>query len=53
MIQIVMKPTPGAGVVDRENLYTALFNGEDIGMKVRALRASHAEEKVMEIERSH
>lgn len=49
MIQIVMKPVPGEGVVARETLYTALFNGADIGMKVRALRASHAEEKVMEM----
>lgn len=49
MIQIVMKPVPGERVVNRETLYTALFNGEDIGMKVRALRASHAEEKVMEM----
>jgi hypothetical protein len=49
MIQIVMKPTPGAGVVDRETLYTALFNGEDVGLRVRGLRASHAEEKMMVI----
>lgn len=49
MIQIVMKPVPGEGVVNRETLYTALFNGKDIGMRVRALRASHAEEKVMEV----
>ena len=49
MIQIVMKPVPGEGVVHKETLYTALFNGADIGMKVRALRASHAEEKVMEM----
>lgn len=49
MIQIVMKPVPGEGVVHGETLYTALFNGGDIGMKVRALRASHAEEKVMEM----
>lgn len=49
MIQIVMKPVPGQGVVNRETLYTALFNGTDIGMKVRALRASHAKEKVMEM----
>ena len=49
MIQIVMKPVPGEGVVNRETLYTALFNGADIGVKVRALRASHAEEKVMEM----
>ena len=49
MIQIVMKPTPDAGVVDRETLYTALFNGEDVGLRVRGLRASHAEEKMMVI----
>lgn len=49
MIQIVMKPVPRQGVVNRESLYTALFNGEDIGMQVRALRASHAEQKVMEM----
>lgn len=49
MIQIVMKPTPGEGVVDRETLYTALFNGEDVGLRVRGLRASHAEEKMMVI----
>ena len=49
MIQIVMKPTPGAGVQDRETLYTALFNGEDVGLRVRGLRASHAEEKMMVI----
>lgn len=49
MIQIMMKPVPGKGVVNRETLYTAFFNGADIGMKVRARRASHAEEKVMEM----
>lgn len=49
MIQIVMKPVPGEGVVHRETLYTALFNGADIGIRVRALRASHADEKVMEM----
>lgn len=42
-----MKPVPGEGVVNRETLYTALFNGEDVGLKVRGLRASHAEEKMM------
>ena len=47
MIQIVMKPTPGEGVVNRETLYTALFNGGDIGLRVRGLRASHAEAKMM------
>lgn len=49
MIQLVMKPTPGEGVVDRETLYTALFNGEDVGLRVRGLRASHAEAKMMAI----
>ena len=52
MIQIVMKPTPGAGVQDRETLYTALFNGEDVGLRVRGLRASHAEAKMMAIFRA-
>jgi hypothetical protein len=47
MIQIVMKPVPGEGVVNRETLYTALFNGRDVGLRVRALRASHAEAKLM------
>ena len=52
MIQIVMKPTPDTGVVDRETLYTALFDGEDVGLRVRALRASHAEAKMMAIFRA-
>ena len=52
MIQIVMKPTSGEGVVDRETLYTALFNGEDVGLRVRGLRASHAEAKMMAVFRS-
>ena len=47
MIQIVMKPTPGEGVVHGETLYTALFNGEDVWLRVRGLRASHAEAKMM------
>ena len=47
MIQIVMKPTPGEGVVRGETLYMALFNGEDVGLRVRGLRASHAEAKMM------
>lgn len=46
MIQIVMKPEK-APVVNREGLYVALFNGRDLGLRVRALRASHAEEKLM------
>ena len=49
MIQIVMKPAPGEGVVHGETLYAALFNGEDVGLRVRGLRASHAEEKMMVI----
>ena len=47
MIQIVMKPAQ-APVVNREGLYVALFNGRDLGLRVRALRASHAEAKLME-----
>ena len=47
MIQIVMKPDK-APVVNREGLYAALFNGRDLGLRVRALRASHAEAKLME-----
>lgn len=47
MIQIVMKPEK-APVVNREGLYVALFNGRDVGLRVRALRASHAEAKLME-----
>lgn len=49
MIQIVMKPDYDAGVVERESLYRCLFNGEDVGLRVRGLRASHAEEKLMVI----
>ena len=47
MIQVVMK-TEKAPVVNREGLYVALFNGRDLGLRVRALRASHAEAKLME-----
>jgi len=47
MIQIVMKPTPGSGIVNKETLYTCLFNGEDVGLRVRGLKAAHAEEKMM------
>ncbi len=45
MIQIVMKPDK-APVVNREGLYVALLNGRDVGLRVRALRASHAEAKL-------
>lgn len=47
MIQIVMKPQK-APVVNRETLYAALVNGRDIGLRVRGLRASHAEAKLAE-----
>lgn len=49
MIQIVMKPDYEAGIVDKESLYRVICNGEDIGLRVRGLRAAHAEEKLMEI----
>ena len=49
MIQIVMKPDYDAGIVERESLYKCIFNGEDVGLRIRALRAAHAEEKLMEI----
>lgn len=46
MIQIVMKPDK-APVVNHEGLYVALLNGRDVGLRVRALRASHAEAKLV------
>jgi hypothetical protein len=49
MIQIVMKPDYDAGIKERESLYKVLFNGEDVGLRVRGLKAAHAEEKLMEI----
>lgn len=49
MIQIVMKPDYEAGIVDKESLYRVICNGEDIGLRVRGLRAAHAEEKLMVI----
>lgn len=49
MIQIVMKPDYDAGIVERESLYKCICNGEDIGLRVRGLRAAHAEEKLMVI----
>lgn len=52
MIQIVMKPDYEAGIKDREPLYKVLFNGEDVGLRVRGLKAAHAEEKLMEIFRA-
>lgn len=52
MIQIIMKPDYDAKSVDGENLYKCLFNGEDVGLRVRGRKAAHAEEKMMEIFRS-
>lgn len=49
MIQIVMKPDYEAGIVDKESLYRVICNGDDIGLRVRGLRAAHAEEKLMVI----
>ena len=49
MIQIVMKPDYDAGIVERESLYKCICNGEDIGLRIRGLRAAHAEEKLMVI----
>ena len=46
MIQIVFKPekTP---VVRGESLYRAVFNCEDLGLRVRAKNAREAERKLM------
>lgn len=49
MIQIVMKPDYDAGVVGKRTLYKVLFNGEDVGLRVRGFRAAHAEAMLMEI----
>lgn len=49
MIQIVMKPDYDVKPENRENCYKCLFNGEDVGLRVWGQRASHAEEKLMEI----
>ena len=34
-------------MVHHEGLYAALFNGRDVGLRVRALKASHAEAKLL------
>lgn len=47
MIQIVMKPVDKVPVVKGEGLYEAVFNGERIGLRVRAKRACEAERKMM------
>ncbi len=52
MIQIVMKPDYDVKPEGGENCYKCLFNGEDVGLRVWGQRASHAEEKMMEIFRS-
>lgn len=53
MIQILMKRDCEAGIKDKEALYKVLFDGEDIGLSVRALKASHAENKLMEVFRTN
>ena len=50
MIQIVMKPEK-ASVVRGESLYRAVFNCEDLGLRVRAKNAREAERKMMIIMR--
>ena len=52
MIQIVMKPDYDAGQESGEGMYKCLFNGEDVGLRVRGRKAAHAEDKMMEIFRS-
>jgi hypothetical protein len=44
-----MKPDYDVKPENRENCYKCLFNGEDVGLRVWGQRASHAEEKMMEI----
>lgn len=46
MIRIVMKPEK-APVVHGESLYRAVFNREDLGLRVRAKNAREAERKIM------
>ena len=46
MIQIVMKPEP-APIVRGEGLYRAVFNCEDLGLRIRAKNAREAERKTM------
>ena len=49
MIQIVMKPDYDVKPVSGENMYKCLFNGEDVGLRVRGRKAAHAEDKMMVI----
>ena len=46
MIQIVFKPEK-APIVRGESLYRAVFNCEDLGLRVRAKNAREAERKLM------
>ena len=46
MIQIVMKPDK-APIVKGEGLYQAVFNCEDLGLRIRAKNAREAERKLM------
>ena len=46
MIQIVMKPDK-APIVKGEGLYQAVFNCEDLGLRIRAKNAREAERKTM------
>ena len=46
MIQIVMKPDK-APVVKGEGIYRAVFNCEDLGLRIRAKNAREAERKTM------
>ena len=46
MIQIVMKPEP-APTVRGEGLYRAVFNCEDLCLRIRAKNAREAERKLM------
>ena len=50
MIQIVFKPER-APIVRGESLYRAVFNCEDLGLRVRAKNAREAERKTMIIMR--
>ena len=46
MIQIVMKPDK-APVVKGEGIYGAVFNCEDLGLRIRAKNAREAKRKLM------
>ena len=46
MIQIVMRPDK-APIVKGEGVYQAVFNYEDLGLRIRAKNAREAERKLM------